>query len=321
MRLFISINTIIKCAGLFLLMLCCNVIDGQQVTSNSLFNYNRLNFNPAFAGASDKIPISLHVRQQWMGFEDAPRSQYLSTHAFLPLKIGLGGVIFNNITGPTRQTGLKLAFSKHFRLNEDHWFSLGLSAEMFQNLFETGKLETGIPGDPALTGEVQQKLAPDASTGVFFYSENYFAGLSVVNLIESHWDLFETNIDFNNPVARTFYLTGGYVFTLSDYFKYEPSLLAKKSIGLPFQVELCNQLFYNNLVWAGASFRSNLDGIIMAGFRYSIFELVYAFDLTFGEIKNYNHGSQEIILRFNLNNPNRSAYKYLKRHNQNRFAW
>ncbi|MFP4060253.1 MAG: type IX secretion system membrane protein PorP/SprF [Bacteroidales bacterium] len=314
-------NKHVRNTFLIILLLSGTVAKGQQVTSNSLFNLNRLNYNPAFAGASDKIPISLHVRQQWMGFDDAPRSQYMSTHAFLPLKIGLGSVIFNNITGPTRQTGMKLAFSKHFRLNEEHWFSLGLSAEVFQNLFETGRLETNIPGDPAITGELQQRLAPDASTGLFFYSENYFAGFSVINLMESKWDLFETSLDFNNPVARTFYLTGGYVFTLNELFRYQPSVLVKKSIGLPLQLDACNQLYYRDFLWAGASFRTNLDGIIMTGFRYSIFEFVYAFDITFGEIRNYNHGSHEIILRFNLSNPNRSAYKYLKRHNQNRFAW
>jgi type IX secretion system PorP/SprF family membrane protein len=292
----------------------------QQHAVNSMFNYNRLDFNPAVAGASDHIPITLHTRQQWIGFENAPRSQFISTHAFLPFDIGLGGVVYNNITGPTRQTGAKIAFSKHFNLTKNDWFSLGISAEFYENLFDVNQLETGVPNDPTIQTNIEQKLAPDASFGAFFYSANYFAGISATNLLQSTYDLLNTGIEFDNPIERIYFLTGGYHFKLPNDLAYQPSVLVKKTMGTPWQADISNKIIYKNIFWSGLSFRTNLDAILMLGVRYKIYELAYSYDFNFNEIKDYTHGSHEIILRFNLNNPIRQEGSFFQK-KEGMFNW
>lgn len=303
------------------LLLLSTSLNAQQFTTSSLFNLNRLSFNPAYAGTAEKIPLTFYIRQQWIGFDDAPRTQYLSTHAYLPMQIGIGGQIYNNITGPTRQTGIKLALAKHFNVTKESYISFGLSAELYQNLFEVDKLETGIPNDPTLAQGIKQTLAPDASFGSMYYANNYFVGLSITNLIQSNYDLFETESDFNNPINRTYYLTGGYVVEINKKLKYKPSVLIKKAIAVPFQADICNLFTYNNMFMAGLSFRTNLDGVFILGVRYSFIELHYAYDLTFGEIKDYNSGSQEIVLRANINNFYRNEKKYGKNKNELLFDW
>lgn len=315
-------NTIIHITLLScFLMLSTAVINAQQSVVNSLYSYNRLNFNPAFAGVAEKTPIDFYIRQQWIGFEDAPRTQYLSTHSYLPLKIGIGGQFFNNVTGPTRQTGLKFAMSKHLEINKEHFFSFGLTAELYQNLFDTENLETGTPNDPALDGEVQQTLAPDASLGVLFFSNDYFVGLSATNLIQSSYDIFNTEADFQNPVSRTYYLTGGYVFKINPDVKYKPSALVKKTIALPMQADITNQFVYKNIFSGGFSFRTNLDLIFMAGIRYGFFEFAYAYDIALSDMKTYSSGSQELLLRVNIVNRFRSSKKYGKHKGELLFDW
>lgn len=293
----------------------------QQSTSSSLFNLNRLSFNPAYAGTSEKIPITFHLRQQWIGFDDAPRSQYVTTHAYLPFQIGIGGQIYNNITGPTRQTGMKMAFAKHVNVTKKSFLSFGLSADLYQNLFDINKLETSIPNDPAIVENVKQILAPDASFGVMYYAIEYFVGLSATNLIQSSFDMFETNKSFENPINRTFYLTGGYVFEINRMVKYKPSVLVKKTIALPYQVELCNMFTYKNMFIGGLSFRSNLDAVALIGLRFSFIEFHYSYDLTFNEMKSYNSGSQEIVFRANINNFYRNEKKFGKTKNERMFDW
>jgi type IX secretion system PorP/SprF family membrane protein len=297
------------------------VLNAQQSTTNSLFNLNRLSFNPAYAGASEKIPITVHIRQQWMGFTDAPRSQYVSTHAFLPFKLGIGGEVYNNITGPTRQTGLKLALAKHFNLDREVYFSFGLSAELYQNLFDTQKLETSRPNDPALQGDIKQSLAPDASLGGMVYADNFFGSFSVTPLIQTSIDLLETNKDFNNPVNRTYYLNGGYVFDFENDFKYKPSVLVKKTVALPVQADICNLVTYQNKLSGGFSFRTNYDLSLLFGYRYYFLEFWYAYDISFSEIKSYNSGSQEIILRVNINNMYRNEKKYGRNKDGMMYDW
>lgn len=292
----------LKCLFVILALGVFSTSSGQQLVGSTLYNVNRLTFNPAYAGMSDDIPVTAHVRQQWLGFDDAPRSQFFSSHAYLPHEIGFGGVIFNNISGPTRQSGLKVAFSKHLQIDEKHFISLGISGEMYQNVFEQGMLQTANPNDPALTGEVQQRFAPDASTGFFLYSDRYFGGFSVVNLMESRGDMLVTNAEFENPLSRTMYLTGGYMFDIDEDFKYQPTILGKKTSGLPAQLDITNQVIYKDFLWGGLSYRTNNDISFLAGARYGIMEVAYAYDITTGDISAYNSGNQEIILRLNLGN-------------------
>ncbi|MDG5799007.1 type IX secretion system membrane protein PorP/SprF [Marinilabiliaceae bacterium ANBcel2] len=274
----------------------------QQVINTTLYNQNRLTYNPAYAGMSNDIPVTAHVRQQWIGFDDAPRSQFLSSHAFLPHEIGFGGMIFNNISGPTRQSGLNVAFSKHLQIDERHHISLGISGDLYQNVFDQGKLQTADPNDPALTGEIEQKFAPDASTGFFIYADKYFGGFSVVNIIESRSDVFTTNAQFENPLPRTMYLTGGYVFDIDENFKYQPTILGKKTAGLSAQLDLTNKIIYQDFLWGALAYRTNNDISILLGAKYGIMELAYAYDFTTSELKTYNSGNQEIMLRLNLGN-------------------
>ncbi|MGM0532251.1 MAG: PorP/SprF family type IX secretion system membrane protein [Bacteroidota bacterium] len=293
---------LLKCLFVLMALFVFKTTNGQQVVGSTLYNQNRLTFNPAYVGMSDDIPVTAHMRQQWLGFDDAPRSQFFSSHGYLPNEIGFGGVIYNNISGPTRQTGLKVAFSKHLQLDENHWISLGISGELYQNVFDQDNLQTANANDPALTGEVQQRFAPDASSGFFLYSDKYFGGFSVVNLIESKWDMLTTNANFKNPLVRTMYLTGGYIFSINEDFSYQPTLLGKKTGGLPMQLDVTNQVIFKDFLWGGVSYRTNNDVSILAGGRYGLLEVAYAYDIATGDFKSYNSGNQEVILRLNLGN-------------------
>ena len=42
---------------------------------------NQFLINPAAAGTKDFMPISTSFRQQWAGFNDAPRTQMISAHS------------------------------------------------------------------------------------------------------------------------------------------------------------------------------------------------------------------------------------------------
>ena len=280
-------------------------LKAQPALQSSLYMYNRMIFNPGYAGSEDVIPLSFQTRQQWVGFDDSPRYQYVSCNSYLPLQMGTGIVLFNETTGPTRITGINTALSRHFSYTSDskHWFSFGLSMQLYQNFYDEAKLNTGVPEDPVLNGEVHQSLAVDASTGIYFYSFNYFAGFSVTNLFESKADLFDVNRNFNNPQNRGYYLMGGYSFVISPIFSIEPNVLLKYVSNAPFQADLGTVLKYKNTIWIGINGRTNMDMIASVGFAQSVFELAYSYDMNLNNIKKYSDGSHEIMLRFNIVNP------------------
>ena len=281
---------------------------GQQKAGNTLFDWNRTSFNPAFTGLTVTTDINIISRQQWVGFADAPRAQYVSSHAALPGDIGVGGVLFNYVAGPSRQSGVKAAFSKQIYINRDLKLSMALSLDVFQNVYDKNRLNTGLPNDPALSGsQLEQKLAPDASVGTVLYNDYFYLGLSCTNLTESKYDFLSTGSDFSNPVKRAYYFAGGYSFEFNRQFRYSPGVLISKTIGLPLQVDFSNRFYFSYLI-AGLSYRTSNDASLMLGLSFAkVYEFVYAFDYSFNPLSSYSSGSHEIMLRFRLPNFNSSG--------------
>ena len=64
----------------------------QQDAQASMYFFNPLQFNPAYAGSRGSLNITGVTRAQWAGWGGAPRTQFLSIHAPIARKhIGLGG--------------------------------------------------------------------------------------------------------------------------------------------------------------------------------------------------------------------------------------
>jgi type IX secretion system PorP/SprF family membrane protein len=59
-------------------------VNAQQDAQSSLYFFNPLNFNPAYAGSRGSLNVTAVNRAQWVGWEGAPRTQFLSVHAKTP---------------------------------------------------------------------------------------------------------------------------------------------------------------------------------------------------------------------------------------------
>ena len=68
----------------------------QQTALNSQYLYNDFAINPAVAGSKNYSPLSLNVRRQWLGIDEAPVTQNLMLHGFLGQNTGGGFHFFND---------------------------------------------------------------------------------------------------------------------------------------------------------------------------------------------------------------------------------
>ena len=73
-------------------LLCISFVAGlmhvsaQQQSLHTMFMFNKLLVNPAYAGYHEHPCATAHIREQWMGFTGAPKTQSLSFHAPLSSK-------------------------------------------------------------------------------------------------------------------------------------------------------------------------------------------------------------------------------------------
>ena len=272
---------------------------GQQMTFNSQYMVNHYLLNPGAAGTLDYLPIATSFRQQWAGFEGAPKTQTLSAHSSIGESMGVGGILYNDVTGPLRNIGFQGSYAYRFKVNDKSKISLGLSMALSQYYLDGGEFILNDAVDQTLNGVQQKSFNPDANFGAYYYGENYFAGLVASQLFEYKFK-FGDNIEDMNRQVRHYYLNGGYRFKLNNEFMLEPSALLKYVSGAPMQFDVNTRVFYKENLWAGLSYRHQDAMVCMLGVKRDQFVIGYSYDYTMSNIRNYAGGTHEIYLEFQL---------------------
>ncbi len=274
-------------------------LKAQQLTFQSQYMLNHYLINPGAAGALDYMPISTSFRQQWAGFTDAPRTQMLSSNLKLNDEMGVGLILSNDITGPLRNMGLQASYAYHIRINDKSKLGFGLSAVLNRHTLDGSQFVLNDAVDNTLNGSQLSSFNPDAAFGAYYYGENFFAGLSIMQLLHSKFK-FGDEINKENKEVRHYFLSGGYTFDLGGDFKLEPSALIKYVYAAPVQFDINTRVFYKDNLWTGLSFR-NQDAIAFnLGIKRDQFVVGYSYDFTMSNIKNYSQGTHELYIEYQI---------------------
>ncbi|MGM0390364.1 MAG: PorP/SprF family type IX secretion system membrane protein [Bacteroidota bacterium] len=271
----------------------------QQLPQFTQYMYNTISINPAYAGNRDAFSLTALNRNQWAGISGAPRTQTLSIHS--PLrneKIGLGLSVINDKTGYENYTYLYGDFSYTINVSQDVTLSFGLKAGMsYYDLDEDLFSEPSVLQDPFFR-EQFNKWTPNFGAGLFLSSQKWYLGLSAPKIINND------NNEFSEYVALEqvhYYMTGGYVFDLSDTWKLRPTALAKVTNGAPLSFDMSSTFIYDEKLYLGATYR--IDDAIGAFIDFQIFEplrIGYGYEYSVSDLRPYTTGSHEIILIYEL---------------------
>jgi len=97
------------------------------------------------------------------------------------------------------------------------------------------------------------------------------------------------------------YLIGGYVFDLSAHTKFKPALFLKYVAGAPMIADISANFMFNNALTLGVSYRTSDSVSGLVGIQITPMLMAgYAYDYTTTALQNYNSGTHEIMLRFEL---------------------
>lgn len=287
-------------------MLCCYTNDmlGQQDAQYTQYMYNTININPAYAGSRGVISVFGLHRTQWVGLDGAPVTNTVSVNAPIAENLGLGVSVINDRIGPSIENDISVDLS--YTINTSPYYKLSFGLKGTANLLNVdfSKLNIYDPADPRFQDNIDNKFSPNIGAGVYFHSDKSYIGLSVPNMLEnSHFD------SSANDEARSFivkqrmhyYLMAGYVFDLDYNLKFKPSLLTKIVEGAPLQTDISANFLFNEKFTAGVAYRwsASLSGLV--GFQVSDSWFVgYSYDAETTKLANYNSGSHEIFLRFEV---------------------
>ena len=279
--------------------MCTGIVSyAQQDAQFSQYMYNTININPAYAGSRGALSIFALHRTQWVGLDGAPVTNAVSVNTPInDSNLGLGISIINDKIGPTHESTISADLSYTIPTSETFKLSFGIKATA--NLFDLDVTQLNpVDDDPSLH-DYNNKFSPNIGAGIYYHSDKGYVGLSVPNFIESNrYDDNEVRI-FKEKI--NYYLIGGYVFDLNELVKFKPAFLTKMVYGAPLQVDVSGNFMFNNKFMVGIAYRWSAALSGMVGFQVSdSLYIGYGYDRETTNLNNYNSGSHEIFLRYEI---------------------
>lgn len=299
---------------LFFFFAFLNLALAQQPAQYSLYNLNKFNFNPGYAGLDNSLSLTGVYRIQWVNLPESPVTQNINAH--MPLYFLSGGVGFefeNETLGNWQQSKAMLTYNFQLPISRTGILSIGLSGGIIQRTLDgtriitpEGIYEPPVPfhNDPNLPEVREDGTALAFNFGAFYQGEKLEVGLSAMNLTEEPVELTTTSFESE----RTYFFYTGYNFDISKNLTLNPSALVKSNISQT-QIDFSVIVKYNDNIFLGTSFRGynsdNTDALVlMTGIKLSEkIRLAYAYDLSLSSLNTVNSGSHEILLNYNLGKP------------------
>jgi type IX secretion system PorP/SprF family membrane protein len=239
-------------------------------------------------------------RNKWVGIQGAPQTSSLSYDmALKEKKIGLGFQFYDDRLGIERTTGLNVSYAFRIQLTESGTLSLGLQAGVLNYRANYSEVRTFQPNDPTFNQNISGIL-PAAAAGVYYNSDKFYIGLSTPALLKTKLS-YDNSADISSVTGRDLhlYLASGFVMNLSQDLALKPSVLVKAVSGAPVEFDLNANLWIQNILSIGASYRTGdaMVGMVELQLNNQL-RMGYAYDKTFSDLGTLNSGSHELMLRF-----------------------
>ena len=286
------------------------LVFSQQMPHYSLYMLNDVVINPSLISAKSDNQIALMVRDQWTGFEGAPKTQSISYYNVEHQKFGRGIRIVNDNTGPISMLSGTVSGSYLIPIENRNKFSVGASANILQYKIENSNIILENDGviDPAMNGGVTDKvIGNSASLGFNYFSDKFNIGASIINILNSNLNLSNTGVE--NSLVNHYYLNAAYNFNTSEGMIISPSIMFKKVGASNIQMDINLITSLNSTIWAGLSYRTNDAVIAMFGLNLSDYTIGYSYDLTTTRMNIPSYGSHGVVMTYRLKSKEKDSDK------------
>jgi type IX secretion system PorP/SprF family membrane protein len=328
----------VKKLMLVLCVFACGIVTAQQRPYYTQYIMNNYIINPAVAGIENYWDVKASHRMQWVGLQDAPVTTYLTIHGPLSKNDygretatsfhapganprgeaywqdyeasephhGIGFTVLNDKTGPLSRFATYGTYSYHLGISRTTNLALGISAGITSMSLDASKLNVGSTTvDPAVgTSGIINKIKPDISAGVWLYSKDYFFGIAAQQIIPQQIAFSDNTVYVQNgKLLPHIFVSAGYRMQLTDDISFLPSTLLRYISPLPLGFDLNGKFQYQDLLWAGASYRYQDGFAAMVGVNLNRnINIGYSYDVQTSTLNTVSKGTHEILIGFLLGN-------------------
>jgi len=296
----------------------------QQEILTTQWAYNKLTVNPGYAGGKDLFSARALHRQQWVGLDGRPMTTVINVHSpLLNNRMAVGLSYVNDKLGVMHTNYLAASYAYRLPFENNTTLGFGISAGFESFKLRASDLEALHTIDPLLQADIS-RIHVKIGTGIYYYGDKFYVGLSSPNLIPNR--LYNENnvaIDDisgqNAEQAIHLYAMGGYAFEMANQkLVLKPQILLKTVTSgkkkAPFQADFnLSMIIYERLILGGTirttiankNEEFELENAAAADLMLGVYITKnwfasYSYDFTLGSLKNYNYGSHEVLIGFDM---------------------
>lgn len=273
----------------------------QQDPQFTQYMFDRLSVNSAVSGGTGNICATALLRQQWTGFDGAPKTGLLNLQGPInKINSGVGLSVYYDKLGQERSTIVRLHYAYHLKVGAQSTLSAGFYVGMSGRALDSKWIAIDpVADDNAIPSSGRSANGFDMGAGLYYRSPKLWLGLSSTQLPETEL----SDVSIKNK--RHYYVQAGYDWAIGGNKKYtlQPSVLLKSDANST-QLDVGALFLYDNMVWLGVGYRTEDAIAPMIGYQYkfpkgdSMLRIGYSYDVTTSELKNYSSGSHEIMLSY-----------------------
>jgi len=267
----------------------------------TMFMFNKLSINPAYAGNREVLTLRGHYRNQWQGISGAPQTFTFSMDTpFFKKRAGLGLSVIADKIGMMNTYFTNISYAYRMKLDNDNILSVGIDGQLEYGRINWAEADPFDQGDGHIPVAPTTKLNPNFGIGVYLSNPNYYVGLSIPRI-------FRTSVFDDEPLGdvvslnsvRSYYLMAGLIKRLNKNIVFQPGVLMTYNPNSPFELDINASLVFFDRLWVGLSYRleDSFDAVVQFQINNQL-KVALAADMTLTELKEYSPGSFEIMLEY-----------------------
>ncbi|MDT0553973.1 PorP/SprF family type IX secretion system membrane protein [Urechidicola vernalis] len=273
----------------------------QQDVQFTQYMYNMSVINPAYTGSRTSLSMSMMGRTQWNGLDGAPRTISVAASGPIADRMGLGVTLLSDIIGPVKEESIYADYTYTINTSETGKLAFGAKLGATFQKIDFLSLSLDLEGDPLIDRDNLNQTYPNFGAGLFYYTEKFYAGFSMPNIIKSRH--FEKENGFVSEASEEmhFFFNSGYVFDVSQDIKVRPSVMMKGTANTPISIDVAGNLLFYEIFELGVAWR--VDSSVSGLFNFVLgknMRLGYAYDHTLSNFSAYNSGSHEVFFLYGL---------------------
>lgn len=285
-------------------ILLSQILFAQQTVQFTQYTFNKYGYNPAAAGSNinSGLEVILGGRQQWIGFENAPASNFLSAnYTIKPQRSykrwhNIGIYMGREKVGLFRNENYYLSYTLHLPLNKRLTMSFGIFAGVRNMAFDGKRISID---DPVYGSSYSNYflMYPNFIPGIRLYNKKSFLDISIHQIYKNRQVQGNKQVGSKSVLVQQLYVSLGRKIVLENSVILIPSINIHSSfINIP-SIEGNLMAYFKKRIGVGVTLRNKdfVSGIFQIRFLKNL-TAGFAYDYSINKMKAATPHTVEFML-------------------------